>query len=225
MPWSQYENKDNWMFASRHDKIPSRIAVSKYWQVYWGVLPIGCRSKFSNECKAFLHMLTEIEQAEDFKPVDANSKIAQSLEVLVWIKLIVLKIIWEHTVSLICISMASVHSWTQSVTPTIYFTSPSCLHRYPNSQQYNFVVSALLQAYPFLDDDGNGFVSTVNSTPSWKIMKLPLLPPPPPPGQLQENNSSEQIDTSISISCMLFLFRAVSFTLTCLPNHILISWY
>ncbi|XP_012952234.2 sterile alpha motif domain-containing protein 3 isoform X1 [Anas platyrhynchos] len=28
---------------------------------------------------------------------------------------------------------------------------------YPNSQQYNFVVSALLQAYPFLDDDGNGF--------------------------------------------------------------------
>lgn len=55
-------------------------------------------------------MLSEIEQAEDFKPVDANSKIAQSLEVLVWIKLIVLKIIWEHTVSLICISMASVHS-------------------------------------------------------------------------------------------------------------------
>ncbi|KAI6071292.1 Sterile alpha motif domain-containing protein 3 [Aix galericulata] len=29
--------------------------------------------------------------------------------------------------------------------------------KYPNSQQYNFVVSALLQAYPFLDDDGNGF--------------------------------------------------------------------
>ncbi|NXI66694.1 SAMD3 protein, partial [Anseranas semipalmata] len=29
---------------------------------------------------------------------------------------------------------------------------------YPNSQQYNIVVSALLQAYPFLDDDGNGFL-------------------------------------------------------------------
>ncbi|KAJ7407898.1 sterile alpha motif domain-containing protein 3 isoform X2 [Willisornis vidua] len=28
---------------------------------------------------------------------------------------------------------------------------------YPNSQQYNIVVSALLQAYPFLDEDGNGF--------------------------------------------------------------------
>ncbi|NXV81978.1 SAMD3 protein, partial [Atlantisia rogersi] len=29
---------------------------------------------------------------------------------------------------------------------------------YPNSQQYNIVVSALLQAYPFLDDNGNGFL-------------------------------------------------------------------
>ncbi|XP_013814506.2 sterile alpha motif domain-containing protein 3 isoform X1 [Apteryx mantelli] len=29
---------------------------------------------------------------------------------------------------------------------------------YPNSQQYNIVVSALLQAYPFLDEDGNGFL-------------------------------------------------------------------
>ncbi|XP_051469786.1 sterile alpha motif domain-containing protein 3 [Apus apus] len=29
---------------------------------------------------------------------------------------------------------------------------------YPNCQQYNFVVSALLQAYPFLDEDGNGFL-------------------------------------------------------------------
>ncbi|XP_068026701.1 LOW QUALITY PROTEIN: sterile alpha motif domain-containing protein 3 [Melanerpes formicivorus] len=29
---------------------------------------------------------------------------------------------------------------------------------YPNSQQYNLVVSALLQAYPFLDEDGNGFL-------------------------------------------------------------------
>ncbi|XP_054248991.1 sterile alpha motif domain-containing protein 3 [Indicator indicator] len=29
---------------------------------------------------------------------------------------------------------------------------------YPNSQQYNLVVSALLQAYPFLDADGNGFL-------------------------------------------------------------------
>ncbi|XP_017685261.1 PREDICTED: sterile alpha motif domain-containing protein 3 [Lepidothrix coronata] len=29
---------------------------------------------------------------------------------------------------------------------------------YPNSQQYNVVVSALLQAYPFLDEDGNGFL-------------------------------------------------------------------
>ncbi|XP_010172581.2 sterile alpha motif domain-containing protein 3-like, partial [Antrostomus carolinensis] len=29
---------------------------------------------------------------------------------------------------------------------------------YPNSQQYNIVVNALLQAYPFLDEDGNGFV-------------------------------------------------------------------
>ncbi|XP_006118656.2 sterile alpha motif domain-containing protein 3 isoform X2 [Pelodiscus sinensis] len=29
---------------------------------------------------------------------------------------------------------------------------------YPNSQQYNVVVNALLQAYPFLDDDGNGFL-------------------------------------------------------------------
>ncbi|NXN97126.1 SAMD3 protein, partial [Rhinopomastus cyanomelas] len=28
---------------------------------------------------------------------------------------------------------------------------------YPNSQQYNIVVNALLQAYPFLDEDGNGF--------------------------------------------------------------------
>ncbi|KAM6126883.1 LOW QUALITY PROTEIN: sterile alpha motif domain-containing protein 3 [Pterocles gutturalis] len=28
---------------------------------------------------------------------------------------------------------------------------------YPNSQQYNIVISALLQAYPFLDEDGNGF--------------------------------------------------------------------
>ncbi|NXS21999.1 SAMD3 protein, partial [Mystacornis crossleyi] len=30
---------------------------------------------------------------------------------------------------------------------------------YPNSQQYNIVVNALLQAYPFLDEDGNGFVN------------------------------------------------------------------
>lgn len=45
--------------------------------------------------------------------------------------------------------------------PNISFTSPSCLHRYPNSQQYNIVVNALLQAYPFLDEDGNGFVSIV----------------------------------------------------------------
>ncbi|KFP28055.1 Sterile alpha motif domain-containing protein 3, partial [Colius striatus] len=29
---------------------------------------------------------------------------------------------------------------------------------YPNSQQYNIVISALLQAYPFLDEDGNGFL-------------------------------------------------------------------
>uniref|UniRef100_A0A8C3NRU6 Uncharacterized protein n=1 Tax=Geospiza parvula TaxID=87175 RepID=A0A8C3NRU6_GEOPR len=29
---------------------------------------------------------------------------------------------------------------------------------YPNSQQYNIVVNALLQAYPFLDEDGNGFL-------------------------------------------------------------------
>uniref|UniRef100_A0A8B9SDB9 Sterile alpha motif domain containing 3 n=1 Tax=Apteryx owenii TaxID=8824 RepID=A0A8B9SDB9_APTOW len=29
---------------------------------------------------------------------------------------------------------------------------------YPNGQQYNIVVSALLQAYPFLDEDGNGFL-------------------------------------------------------------------
>ncbi|NXP49616.1 SAMD3 protein, partial [Heliornis fulica] len=29
---------------------------------------------------------------------------------------------------------------------------------YPNSEQYNIVVNALLQAYPFLDDDGNGFL-------------------------------------------------------------------
>ncbi|XP_063246064.1 sterile alpha motif domain-containing protein 3 [Prinia subflava] len=29
---------------------------------------------------------------------------------------------------------------------------------YPNSHQYNIVVSALLQAYPFLDEDGNGFL-------------------------------------------------------------------
>ncbi|NWR54712.1 SAMD3 protein, partial [Bucorvus abyssinicus] len=29
---------------------------------------------------------------------------------------------------------------------------------YPSSQQYNIVVSALLQAYPFLDEDGNGFL-------------------------------------------------------------------
>ncbi|KAM9156231.1 sterile alpha motif domain-containing protein 3 isoform 1-T2 [Pangshura tecta] len=29
---------------------------------------------------------------------------------------------------------------------------------YPNSQQYNVVVNALLQAYPFLDEDGNGFL-------------------------------------------------------------------
>ncbi|NXC48470.1 SAMD3 protein, partial [Penelope pileata] len=29
---------------------------------------------------------------------------------------------------------------------------------YPNSQQYNIVVGALLQAYPFLDEEGNGFV-------------------------------------------------------------------
>ncbi|NXL92431.1 SAMD3 protein, partial [Alectura lathami] len=29
---------------------------------------------------------------------------------------------------------------------------------YPNSQQYNIVVGVLLQAYPFLDEDGNGFL-------------------------------------------------------------------
>uniref|UniRef100_A0A8C0BX30 Sterile alpha motif domain containing 3 n=1 Tax=Buteo japonicus TaxID=224669 RepID=A0A8C0BX30_9AVES len=29
---------------------------------------------------------------------------------------------------------------------------------YPNSQQYNIVVNALLQAYPFLDENGNGFL-------------------------------------------------------------------
>ncbi|NXX86305.1 SAMD3 protein, partial [Urocolius indicus] len=29
---------------------------------------------------------------------------------------------------------------------------------YPNSQQYNIVINALLQAYPFLDEDGNGFL-------------------------------------------------------------------
>ncbi|XP_071405171.1 sterile alpha motif domain-containing protein 3 [Pithys albifrons albifrons] len=29
---------------------------------------------------------------------------------------------------------------------------------YPNSQQYNIVVNALLQAYPFLDEGGNGFL-------------------------------------------------------------------
>ncbi|NWR49443.1 SAMD3 protein, partial [Regulus satrapa] len=29
---------------------------------------------------------------------------------------------------------------------------------YPNTQQYNIVVNALLQAYPFLDEDGNGFL-------------------------------------------------------------------
>jgi len=48
--------------------------------------------------------------------------------------------------------------------PSISFTSPSSLHRYPNSQQYNIVVNALLQAYPFLNEDGNGFVSIVNSS-------------------------------------------------------------
>ncbi|XP_073193391.1 sterile alpha motif domain-containing protein 3 isoform X2 [Lepidochelys kempii] len=32
---------------------------------------------------------------------------------------------------------------------------------YPNSQQYNVVVNALLQAYPFLDEDGNGFEEIV----------------------------------------------------------------
>ncbi|XP_019468544.2 sterile alpha motif domain-containing protein 3 [Meleagris gallopavo] len=29
---------------------------------------------------------------------------------------------------------------------------------YPNSQQYNIVVGALMQAYPFLNEDGNGFL-------------------------------------------------------------------
>ncbi|NXD23805.1 SAMD3 protein, partial [Spelaeornis formosus] len=29
---------------------------------------------------------------------------------------------------------------------------------YPNSQQYNIVVNSLLQAYPFLDEEGNGFL-------------------------------------------------------------------
>ncbi|XP_050828632.1 sterile alpha motif domain-containing protein 3 [Serinus canaria] len=29
---------------------------------------------------------------------------------------------------------------------------------YPNTQQYNIVINALLQAYPFLDEDGNGFL-------------------------------------------------------------------
>ncbi|KAM9240939.1 sterile alpha motif domain-containing protein 3 [Leptosomus discolor] len=29
---------------------------------------------------------------------------------------------------------------------------------YPNSQQYNIVVNALLQTYPFLNEDGNGFL-------------------------------------------------------------------
>uniref|UniRef100_A0A8C9UGN2 Sterile alpha motif domain containing 3 n=1 Tax=Serinus canaria TaxID=9135 RepID=A0A8C9UGN2_SERCA len=29
---------------------------------------------------------------------------------------------------------------------------------YPNTQQYNIVTNALLQAYPFLDEDGNGFL-------------------------------------------------------------------
>ncbi|NXJ15488.1 SAMD3 protein, partial [Odontophorus gujanensis] len=29
---------------------------------------------------------------------------------------------------------------------------------YPNSQQYNVVVGALMQAYPFLNEDGNGFL-------------------------------------------------------------------
>lgn len=33
------------------------------------------------------------------------------------------------------------------------------LIRYPSTQQYNDVVNALLQAHPFLDEDGCGFVS------------------------------------------------------------------
>ena len=36
---------------------------------------------------------------------------------------------------------------------------PVTLNRYPTTQQYNDVVNALLQAHPFLDEDGCGFVS------------------------------------------------------------------
>lgn len=36
---------------------------------------------------------------------------------------------------------------------------PVMLNRYPTTQQYNDVVNALLQAHPFLDEDGCGFVS------------------------------------------------------------------
>ena len=34
---------------------------------------------------------------------------------------------------------------------------PVMLNRYPTTQQYNDVVNALLQAHPFLDEDGCGF--------------------------------------------------------------------
>lgn len=69
-------------------------------------------------------------------------------------------------VSLMYISIDSRQCLILSRIPSVSFTSPSCLHRYPNSQQYNVVVNALLQAYPFLDENGNGFVSIVKSTPS-----------------------------------------------------------
>lgn len=51
----------------------------------------------------------------------------------------------------------------QTASNTSSFPRPSRLRRYPSSQQYNVVVNALLQAHPFLDEDGNGFVSAENS--------------------------------------------------------------
>ena len=40
------------------------------------------------------------------------------------------------------------------------------VNRYPTTQQYNDVVNALLQAHPFLDEDGCGFVSDNVGPPS-----------------------------------------------------------
>jgi len=40
------------------------------------------------------------------------------------------------------------------------------VNRYPTTQQYNDVVNALLQAHPFLDEDGCGFVSDYVGPPS-----------------------------------------------------------